>query len=637
MPLIGGGYVNQSDRPIVKNSTFTKIINGTSEMIIINRVKDTDEWTVVKGLYSIGFDIFNKYLKQFLVQYWVHMTAVISTTLLVYLLCKKGRQAFSSLRLSSLWCKTEPYPAHELSETIPAPSMFKRDSISLEIWIDLFETYARKFQPTIWKSLLCVLIDPELLKQLPIQPSTSYLELKNMLKLEVIRTNPSKRQDDDIVAAMEGFSKCYKLSEEGVEQFFKRFLSAAAKAENYREATLVSYFLRNLKDPSLEKLIRQSISLRDSLSDSNVTPPSLETIVSYAKSYEAGSFADEKPESNASEVTASQESFEAAINLISKNGKNFKPYLNNKQKQAAYNAAGKKSFNEKENSPSTAAKSPKDNVVLTIGVDDRDSSRIHGTALLNNTKISYLCDSGADDSILNRRGFEKLLAAGEIELKEYTGPSFNSASGKLPILGSVSIERFILDPEVPLYHHKIKVADLNCNKDCLIGMDIIQKIPRLQKYFSDLKQTINHFSRLNELDTESRNVFLLQKDESSSRYKQLEKTIKSELEKVAAKSFSDLKPRNNFTHKIDLIDPRIRPIKQKTRPVPFHLREKFKTFLNEQLAAGLIEPSSSPWSSPINIVGKKDGGIRVTQDYRLLNQQTIKDAYPLPVIEHILS
>ncbi|CAF0833296.1 unnamed protein product [Brachionus calyciflorus] len=68
----------------------------------------------------------------------------------------------------------------------------------------------------------------------------------------------------------------------------------------------------------------------------------------------------------------------------------------------------------------------------------------------------------------------------------------------------------------------------------------------------------------------------------------------------------------------------MKPIRQKTRPVPFNLREKFKKTLDEQLEANLIEPSNSPWSSPINIVGKKDGGIRIIEDYRQLNEVTSK-------------
>ena len=53
--------------------------------------------------------------------------------------------------------------------------------------------------------------------------------------------------------------------------------------------------------------------------------------------------------------------------------------------------------------------------------------------------------------------------------------------------------------------------------------------------------------------------------------------------------------------------------------------------LKEQLKAGIIQESSSPWASPIVYVRKKDGTLRPCVDYRRLNEVTEKDAYPLPV------
>ena len=65
-------------------------------------------------------------------------------------------------------------------------------------------------------------------------------------------------------------------------------------------------------------------------------------------------------------------------------------------------------------------------------------------------------------------------------------------------------------------------------------------------------------------------------------------------------------------------------------------KEELAKQLKEMLAAGWIEPSTSPYGAPMLFVRKKDGGLRMCIDYKALNKLTIKNRYPLPRIDDLL-
>lgn len=74
-----------------------------------------------------------------------------------------------------------------------------------------------------------------------------------------------------------------------------------------------------------------------------------------------------------------------------------------------------------------------------------------------------------------------------------------------------------------------------------------------------------------------------------------------------------------------------RPIYVKNRSIPFSLEDTVNKEVNDMLKLEIIEPSESPFSSPIIvIVPKKDGTNRLCIDFRLLNRQTIFDSEPIP-------
>ena len=59
--------------------------------------------------------------------------------------------------------------------------------------------------------------------------------------------------------------------------------------------------------------------------------------------------------------------------------------------------------------------------------------------------------------------------------------------------------------------------------------------------------------------------------------------------------------------------------------------------MDQLLEEGVIEPSSSAWSSPVVMHLKPDGTRRPCIDFRKINELTKKDAYPLPNMNEILS
>ncbi|XP_049268850.1 uncharacterized protein LOC125757361, partial [Rhipicephalus sanguineus] len=74
------------------------------------------------------------------------------------------------------------------------------------------------------------------------------------------------------------------------------------------------------------------------------------------------------------------------------------------------------------------------------------------------------------------------------------------------------------------------------------------------------------------------------------------------------------------------------------RPYRVSLAERkiIEDNVSDMLRRNIIRPSSSPWSSPVVLVQKKDGTVRFCVDYRALNKITRKDVYPLPRIDDAL-
>lgn len=76
-----------------------------------------------------------------------------------------------------------------------------------------------------------------------------------------------------------------------------------------------------------------------------------------------------------------------------------------------------------------------------------------------------------------------------------------------------------------------------------------------------------------------------------------------------------------------------KPVCYRPYRLSFHEQEKVREMITDLKNADVIEYSVSQYARPIILVRKKIGEPRMCPDYRALNKMTIKDKYPMPLID----
>ena len=69
---------------------------------------------------------------------------------------------------------------------------------------------------------------------------------------------------------------------------------------------------------------------------------------------------------------------------------------------------------------------------------------------------------------------------------------------------------------------------------------------------------------------------------------------------------------------------------------PFAQKNEIEKIIKELLEVSGIRPNASPYSSQVVMVLKKDGEWRMCPNFRALNKLTIKDKFPIPIIDDLL-
>jgi len=110
-----------------------------------------------------------------------------------------------------------------------------------------------------------------------------------------------------------------------------------------------------------------------------------------------------------------------------------------------------------------------------------------------------------------------------------------------------------------------------------------------------------------------------------------------EFQSVFAKENFDILPEHcKWDHATELT-PRAEPKSLKVYPLSPLEQVGLDAFLEENLCTGQIQPLKSPMAAPVFFIKKKDGLLRLVQDYHALNAVTVKNKYSLPLISQLVS
>jgi len=143
--------------------------------------------------------------------------------------------------------------------------------------------------------------------------------------------------------------------------------------------------------------------------------------------------------------------------------------------------------------------------------------------------------------------------------------------------------------------------------------------------------------RIKDKDTMEQNYSEISKEPDKTNSEDLPDYIQPFTHLFNKKKFEKLPERCEWDHEINLTEEAPKKLNAKAYTMTVKKEEALNQWLDKQLKAGLIVESKSRYVALCFYILKKDGLLRLVQDYRKLNQVTIKDKMPLPLIGEVIN
>jgi hypothetical protein len=262
-----------------------------------------------------------------------------------------------------------------------------------------------------------------------------------------------------------------------------------------------------------------------------------------------------------------------------------------------------------------------------------------------NFTVKAMIDSGCTHTCIN----EKTVIQKDIPRVKLPRPitctnSDGTISGNKPITDFVKVKM-----EINSHQENIDAVITHLDSaDIFVGYDWLTKHnptinwetgtikfnrcpPECQTHHQDILLPIH----LRQIKTETDDIDL-EKETDNTNPEDLPDYIQPFTHLFNKKNFDQLPKRTEWDHQINLTNDAPSEISSKVYNMMPREKEELNKFLDENIASQRIKPSNSPYAAPCFFVPKKDGSLRLCQDYQKLNEISIKDKTPLPLISEVI-
>ena len=238
---------------------------------------------------------------------------------------------------------------------------------------------------------------------------------------------------------------------------------------------------------------------------------------------------------------------------------------------------------------------------------------------INGVRREWLVNTGSQVTVITNKLFNEIRQQSNVKIDIYELKNLDIKTANGSTLRCAGYSVMDLEINGRILQRPIIITSGNLgNEIAILGTNVLSELPEYKELY--IKKEANPKNvGINEITTELKveieileNLFKKHKD-------------------VFAKDDSDLGHTNRVSHRIRVIDEI--PVNKPYRRIPPPQIVEVKEHIEALLKSGIIIESQSFYSSPVVVVRKKDGTIRLCIDYRELNAKTHKDAHPIPRID----